>query len=448
MRRKKHRLNPAGLVSIGFLVILLTGALLLMLPASSGSGCWTNPLTALFTATSATCVTGLLLVDNWIYWSFFGQAVILCMIQVGGLGLVTIMILISLLIKRKISFSQRVTVVSALNLKDLSGVIPVLRLALRGTFWFELVGTVLFAIRFVPRFGWAGGLWRSLFTSVSTFCNAGFDLMGASGPFTSMTEYATDPYLCLLIMVLTVIPGLGFFVWEDVARNRRWKRLSLYSRLVLSASGGLILQGTVFFALAEWSNPETIGGMSLGKKLLASLFQSVILRTTGFAAIDQAALTEGSKIVSVLFMLVGGASGSTAGGVKVVTIVVLFRSLWSGLTGKRELVIGGHKISHQKVVDAMNLVLMVVLLMVFTSIFLTMVEGIPYTDALYESAAALGTTGLGMGITPTLSGLSRLWIMCMMFVGRVGVLSISLSFVSRRKGRGQLGYPEGWVMIG
>ncbi len=448
MGRKKHRLIPARLVIISFLLILLVGALLLSLPVSSRRGSWTDPLTALFTATSATCVTGLVLADTWQTWSLFGQAVILCMIQMGGLGFMTIMTLISLLLKRKISFSERVIAVSTLNLKDVSGVIPLVRLALKGTFLAEGIGAALLCFRFVPRFGFWSGLWRSVFTAVSAFCNAGFDLMGAGGPFLSMTEYAADPYLCGVLMGLIVVGGLGFLVWQDILQCRGRRKLSLYSRLVLTTAGALILLGTAFFALAEWDNPGTIGGMTAGQKLLACLFQSVSLRTAGFNSIDQGALTEGSKVVSCVLMIIGGGSGSTAGGIKVVTAVVLLRSLWAGLTGRSELVIGGRTIPHQKVVDAVNLALMVFLLGLFGSLFLTMAEGVPYLDALYEMASALGTVGMTTGITPTLSPPSCVMMMGMMFLGRVGILSISVAYMSRKKGGSGIGYPSAWVMIG
>jgi trk system potassium uptake protein TrkH len=448
MHKKKHAMNPARLVIASFLIILLVGAMLLTLPISSRDGQWTSPLTALFTATSATCVTGLVLVDTWLHWSPFGQVVILCMIQMGGLGFMTILTLFSLATRRRISFSQRMVMASTFNLKDLAGVVSLVRLALGGTFLVEGMGAVLLAVRFVPRFGWAGGLWRSVFTAVSAFCNAGFDLMGESGPFSSMTDYTTDPYLCAVLMLLILISGLGFYVWQDILQNRRWKKLCLYSRLVIAASGALVVVGTLFFALAEWHNPATLGNLTGGEKWLAALFQSVSLRTAGFNTVDQGALTESSKVVSCLLMVIGGGSGSTAGGVKVVTMVVLVCSLWSGLRGRSELVIRGRTIPHQKVVDAVNLVLMISLLAVFGSVFLAMVEGVPYLDALYEIASALGTVGLTTGITSGLCLASRLMLIAMMFLGRVGVLSVSVAFMSRSGQRSGIRYPSEWVMIG
>jgi trk system potassium uptake protein TrkH len=447
MRQHKHRYNPARLVIASFLIILLVGAALLTLPISARGGQWTNPLTALFTATSATCVTGLVLVDTWLHWSPFGQVVILCMIQMGGLGFMTILTLFSLAARRKISYAQRMAMASTLNLKDLGGVVALVRLALGGTFLVEGIGAVLLAVRFVPRFGWVGGLWRSVFTAVSAFCNAGFDLMGESGPFSSVTDYVTDPYVCGVLLALIVVSGLGFYVWQDILTHRHWNKLSLYSRLVIATSLALILFGFGFFALAEWNNPDTMGSLTTGNKLLAALFQSVSLRTAGFNTIDQGALTESAKVVSCLLMVIGGGSGSTAGGVKVVTVVVLICSLWSGLTGHSELVIRGRTISHQRVVDAVNLVLMVALLAVFGSVFLTMVEGVSYLDALYEMASALGTVGLTTGITSTLGLASRILLIFMMFLGRVGVLSLSVAFMNR-SGGSQVKYPSAWVMIG
>ena len=444
-----RRLNPTRLVAMSFGLIILIGALLLTLPIAARSGESAGFFTGLFTATSATCVTGLVVADTWLTWSPFGQAVILLLIQVGGLGFMTVITLISFLFHRRIGLSERLIMVSTLNLNDMDGVVRVVRHALMGTFLLEGCGAILLATRFVPLFGWGRGLWYSIFHSVSAFCNAGFDLMGEhTGAFSSLAGFREDPVVLGTIGCLIVLGGLGFFVWEDCLEHRSWRRLSFYSRMVLAVTGALILGGWLFFLGAEWNNLETLGGMTAGEKVGNALFQSVTLRTAGYSVLDQGALREGAAALSVVLMLIGGSSGSTAGGIKTGTAGVLLISLWAGLRGRDQVVLRRRTIPQARVLNAMTLTLVVTCLFLAGSIALTLADGVPYLAAAFEVASAMGTVGLTMGITTGLSPLSQGIIIAMMFLGRVGVLSFSIAFLIRDRGENKIRYPSVDVMIG
>lgn len=444
----KKNWNATQLIVLGFAAVILLGTALLHLPFAARNGQATDWLTCLFTATSATCVTGLVQVDTFLHWSGFGQIVILLLLQIGGLGFVTLLSLLSFAMGSRIGLSQRLMMASALNLPSTAGVVRVVRHALMGTFIFEGVGALVLSTRFVPLFGWWKGLWFSLFHSVSAFCNGGFDLMGGySGEYSSLAAFQGDPVVLLTIMALIVIGGLGFFVWEECLRKRSWSGLSLYSKLVLGITGGLIFFGTVFFIWVEWDNPATLGNMSAGEKLLNALFQSVTLRTAGYATIDQGALTDSSAVLSTVFMLIGGSSGSTAGGLKTVTVGVLFIALWESLQGREQVVLRGRTIPARRVLDAMTLTLTVCILFVGGSMVLSLTEGLPFIRAAYEAASALGTVGLSMGATPGLSAVGSVLIILFMYMGRVGILSFSLAFMAR-KSDGKVRYPTTEVLIG
>ena len=443
----RRNTNPARLVVISFALIIAVGTLLLMLPISSRDGQSAGVLTAAFTATSATCVTGLILVDTWLSWSLFGQVVILLMIQLGGLGFVTVVTLFFLALNRRISLSQRLLMASTFNLNDMDGVVRVVRYALRGTFLFEGVGAVILSLCFIPRFG-AGGIWRGVFHAVSAFCNAGFDLMGVDGPFQSLTGYSGHPVVLLAIMALITVGGLGFFVWGDIWKSRSWRKLSLYSRMVLAATAALILAGGAAFLAAEWDNPATLGPMPVWEKVLHALFQSVTMRTAGFNAIDQGAMEPVSKLVSILLMLIGGCSGSTAGGVKVGTVCVLLLAVRAGMTGREEVTLRGRAVAPRRVFDAMLLAFVAAALFLAGTLVLSIVDGVPLLSAAFEAASAIGTVGVTTGITPGLSLASHVVVMCLMFLGRVGILSFSVAFLTRSRRAPQIKYPTFNIMIG
>lgn len=441
-------LNPTRLVALGFGGIILLGAVLLHLPVSARDGSVTSWLVCLFTATSATCVTGLVQVDTFLHWTPFGQGVVLLLLQLGGLGFVSLITLVSLALQRRIGLSQRLVMASALNLSNTAGVVRVVRHALMGTFLIEGMGAVVLATRLVPLFGWGQGVWFSIFHSVSAFCNGGFDLMGEyTGPYSSLMGFQRDPVVLLTIMGLIIAGGIGFFVWEDILENRSWRRLSLYSKLALSITAILIVTGWIFCLWTEWDNPATLGPMAPWEKALNALFQSVTLRTAGYASLDQAGLTENMAVFSAVWMLVGGSSGSTAGGIKTVTAGVLLLALWESLRGREQVVFRGRTIPQRRVLDAMTLTLTVLLLFLGGSMVLSRLEGLPFLTAGYEVASALGTVGLSMGATPGLSPASSLLIILYMYLGRVGLLSFSIAFLTRR-GESKLRYPTADIMIG
>lgn len=447
-RYKRKSINPTRYIVLGFGAIILLGTLLLRLPLAAQNGQATPWLTCLFTATSATCVTGLVLVDTAVHWSAFGQGVILLLLQLGGLGFVTLISIIPFALHRHIGLSQRLVMASAMNLDRVAGVVRVVRHALMGTLLIEGTGAILLAIRFVPQFG-LQGIWFSIFHSISAFCNGGFDILGRySGPYSSLEAYQGDPLVLGTIMALIVLGGLGFFVWEDVIQKRCWKKLTLYSKMVLGATAMLILAGAVYFSCAEWDNPATLGELPLWQRPLNALFQSVTLRTAGYATFDQGGLREGSAVMSIVLMLIGGSSGSTAGGLKTVTVGILLLALRDGLRGRDQVVLRGRRIPGAKVLDAMTLALTVLLLFLGASMLLSLLDQVPYVQAAFEVASAMGTVGVTMGITPGLSVPSALLVIVLMFLGRVGILSFSIAFLTRGRGENKITYPTAEVMIG
>lgn len=446
---RRRGLNATRVVAISFALIILAGALLLTLPVASRDGESAGFFTGLFTATSATCVTGLILVDTWIQWSFFGQVVVLLMIQMGGLGFMTVITLVSFALHRRIGLSERLVMVSTFNLNDLDGVVRVVRHALMGTFLIEGIGAVVLAWRMIPEFGVLGGVWRGIFHSVSAFCNAGFDLLGGRfGAFSSVAGYNDDPVVLLTIAALIAIGGLGFFVWEDILRTRSFHRLSPYSKLVLAMTAALIFFGAVFFFVEEYANPAVFGEMPLGQKIYNSIFQSVTLRTAGFDAIGQGNLSDSSKAFSSIWMLIGGSSGSTAGGLKTVTAAVLLLTLRARLTGREQVTFRGRAVPYAQVLNAMTLVLVMGLIFLVSSMIISTLEGLPYVDCAFEVASAMGTVGLTTGITPTLSMFSQSLLILLMYTGRIGLLSFSIALAVRHGRSAKLRYPEMNVMIG
>ena len=442
-------LNATRIVAASFAIIILAGALLLTLPIASRDGQSAGFFTGLFTATSSSCVTGLILVDTWTQWTLFGQVVILAMIQLGGLGFMTVVSLISFALHRRIGLSERLIMVSTLNLDSMDGVVRVVRHALMGTFLLEGAGTVLMSLRLVPDFGLAGGLWRAVFHSVSAFCNAGFDLLGGRfGAFSSLAGYQDSPIMLGTTAALIAIGGLGFFVWEDILRARCWGRLSVYSKMVLLITGLLIVGGAAFFFLEEYHNPATLGDMPVWEKALNALFQSVTLRTAGFDAIGQGGLSESSKAMSTILMLIGGSSGSTAGGIKTATVAVLLLALRANLRGREQVTFLGRAIPFGQVLNAMTLTLVVLFVFLIASMVISTVEGLPYLNCAYEVASAMGTVGLTTGITPELTRISQSILIVLMYLGRVGILSFSIALMTGKRRPAKLHYPEINVMIG
>ena len=434
-------LNPTRTVAVSFGVIIALGTLLLLLPPMSRSGSSAGLFLSLYTATSAACVTGSVLADTAAQWSWAGQLVLLLLFQLGALGFMMAYSLFLLLFRRELVLSQRVTLASALGLKNVGGITRLVRHGLVGTFLFEGAGTILLALRFVPLFGFGKGLWTSLFHSVSAFCNAGFDLMGGD-----LSRFCSDPYVLLIHMVLTVVGGLGFFVWEDILLARRWRKLSLYSRLAITSTAALLLIGWIYFLAAEWANPATLGGMSPGDRITAALFQSVNLRTAGFSIFPQGGMKETSQVVSLLFMVIGGCSGSTACGIKTVTVLVLGAAVWSGLRDREDVLIGGRTVPRQLVRNALTLTLSMGLAILAGSLVMGHIQGGAYLPVLFETVASIGTVGLSVGVP--LCRASRWVMLILMYLGRVGILSFSLAFLTRRHKDVKLRYPDCELFIG
>ena len=444
--KRRRVLSASQVVAISFAAVILTGTLLLMLPIASVSGTSCGFLPALFTATSATCVTGLIVVDTLTAWTLFGQVVIILLIQLGGLGFMTIIFLMALLVKRKLSLSQRLMAVSNFNLNDMGEIARLVRGALKTTFAFEGIGALILTICFWPRHGVAA-IWKGVFTSISAFCNAGFDIFGTE-KIGSLSTYDDNPVVLLTVTILIACGGLGFFVWEDVKRKRRWKRLALYSKMVIVMTLFLLAFGTAFFLLSEYDNAGTMASMPFGQSLLNALFQSTTLRTAGFYSISQGALTDISIVMCIILMLTGGSSGSCAGGLKTGTVGVLLLALRSGLRGRETVTIRGRTIPQQKVLSAVTLLLAVMMLFLAASIAIAVLDDVPYLAAAYETASAMATVGVTTGITPSLGTASHIILIILMYLGRVGFVSFSLAFLAQNPAKSKISYPEADVMIG
>lgn len=448
VRRRKVSMSATKLIALCFLGIILLGTGLLMLPVSSRSGEPCQFLPALFTATSATCVTGLTPFDTWTQWSGFGQVVLLCLIEIGGLGFMSAATLVIFLFRRKVGLRQRMLIAQALSLNEMDGVVRLQRMVIFGSLGFEAAGALILTLWFWPQYGFMRALRWGVFHSISAFCNAGFDIFGSMEPGSSLLLFQNDPVVLLTLGALVVLGGLGFLVWQDIAEKRSWKKLSVYSRLVLLATAMLIVSGWALICILEWNNPETLGNLSVGSKLLGGLFQSITLRTAGFDAINQAGLTQGGKAVSMVLMLIGGSSGSTAGGLKTVTFLVVLLFIWARARGRSNVSAFCRTIPQEQALNAMTISLMMVLLSVLGGIFVCATSPVSFTDGLFEAISALATVGLTAGATGLLSVPAKILIIIFMYFGRVGVLTISLGFLMGNQAVERFRYAETSLLIG
>ena len=448
MKRRGRALSPTKIIAVTFLILILTGAFLLTLPVATRDGQGCDFLRALFTATSATCVTGLTPFDTYTQWSGFGQGVLLCLIEVGGLGFMSMATLFVFLLRRRIGLKQRMVMAQALSLNDMEGVVRLQRTVIFGSLSVEALGAAILAAYFTPRFGFWRALWLGVFHSVSAFCNAGFDVFGFLEPGASLMTFQNDPLVLLTLGALVVIGGLGFLVWEELAERKPFGRMSVYTRLVLSTTGALLLAGWVLTCLLEWNNPDTLGNMPVWEKLLNGFFQSVTLRTAGFAAVDQGKLTEGGKAVSMVIMLIGGSSGSTAGGLKTVTFVVLVLFIWARLRGRSTVCAFRRTIPAGQVLDAMTIAIAMLILAMFGAVFICATSPVGFTNALYEAISALATVGLTADTTLRLSVPAQWLIILYMYFGRVGILTISLGFLTGDRAAERFRYAQTSLLIG
>ena len=448
MKNRPKNLSAAKVIALAFAAIIFLGACLLTLPAASRSGISCGFRPALFTATSATCVTGLSLFDTWTQWSGFGQIVILCLIEIGGLGFMSAATLVVFLLRRRIGLKQRLVMAQALSVSDMNGIVKLQKTVLLGSVAVEGIGAVILLLRFWPEYGFMWALKWGVFHSVSAFCNAGFDIFGCMTPGASLAAFRSDPVVLLTLGALVTVGGLGFLVWQEIAEKRKFRSFSVYTKLVLVTTLGLIFAGWLLICLLEWNNPGTLGSLSIPDKLLNGLFQSVTLRTAGFASFDQAFLTESGKAVSMVLMLIGGSSGSTAGGIKTVSFIVMVLFIAARARGKNTVCIFKRTIPETQVLDAMTIAAIMLGLSFFGGVFISATSSVGFADALFEAVSAIATVGLTAGVTGCLSIPAQLLIILYMYFGRVGVLTISLGFLAGDRAEERFRYAKTTLLIG
>lgn len=429
----RHHVSQTQFIAYGFFCVIMAGTLLLMLPISSRNGHSESFLNCLFTATSASCVTGLVVVDTWSQWSLFGQLVVLTMIQIGGLGFITVGVFISIVLRRRIGLKERGLLKESVNTLQIGGVVRLAKKIIIGTCMFEGAGAILLAIRFIPQFGFLKGMFYGIFHSISAFCNAGFDLMGQKQPFQSFVGYYNDWLVNLVLMSLIVIGGIGFIVWDDISRNKlHIRRYMLHTKVVLMTTFILIFGGALLFYLLERNH--LLAGMDTSGKILTSLFSSVTARTAGFNTTDTASLTGGSKLLTIILMFIGGSPGSTAGGIKTTTLVVLLLCVHSNIKQTYGVNIFGRRLENDAIKRAATILTINLLLAVTASLAIMAIQPLGFSDILFETFSAIGTVGMTTGITRALHPASRLIIILLMYCGRIGSLSFALAFVqSKRK---------------
>ena len=453
---KKRKLTSAQWIPISFLAAIIIGTLLLMLPAAKVGEGGADITTAFFTSTTSICVTGLVVVDTFAYWTLFGKIVILILIQLGGLGIITVTSVLMVALHRRFSLSQSLLVHDAFNLDTMNGVIRFLIAVFKGTLVVEGLGALVYMITFVPKFGFLRGVWYSVFTSISAFCNAGIDILGPD----SLISYQDNPLVLCNTMMLIIMGGLGYVVWIDVFRNLRTgirrnyspitiiKHFNEHTKLVLALTLGLILTGAVLVFALEYNNPDTIGEMGIGGKTINSVFQSVTFRTAGFASVPQDALRESTGVLGCFFMFIGGSPVGTAGGVKTVTMFVVFLNVISFIRNRKENVAFGRKVTSGMIHKASAIVMVSFSVTIVFMITLMITDNLPLIDSMYETFSATATVGLSRAVTPTLSIIGRWVIILAMYLGRIGPISMALFFRYDTKDRNQISYAEGRFFIG
>ena len=452
VRKKKFTLSTTQIILLSFLVTILLGSLLLALPISSADGEAVPYLDALFTATTSTCVTGLVTLPTVSTWSVFGQIVILLLIQIGGLGLITIMSGLMILLNRKMGIGDRMLIQDAFNLNTMSGLVKFVKNVLFGTLIIEGIGAALYMLVFIPEFG-ARGIWISVFNSVSAFCNAGIDIVAEN----SLCNYATNPLINIVTSALIILGGLGYIVWWDVIRvarsrsskNRKmFRHLTLHSKIAITVTAGLIFVGAILIFAFEYANPLTIGEMSLFDKIQASFFQSVTTRTAGFATVPQEDLTNASATVSIILMLIGGSPVGTAGGMKTVTIAVLVCSAFATIRNKMGATLFGRRISEESIKKAVAVVVMFLTICTASAILLMATSDASAIDAVYETVSATATVGLSRNFTATLNAVGKLIIIVTMYFGRVGPISLAVALGSKNESQNVISEPTEDISIG
>lgn len=422
--QRKFRLTPVRLIALVYIFLILLGSVLLILPFSTRDGLSTSYAEALFTATSATCVTGLVVYDTFSHWTMFGQIVILLLIQIGGIGFMTLVFGAMKLGRKRIGIQARTFMQESLNAPTIGGLVGLSSIILLGTLIFESVGAFLLCFRFIPDYGWGMGIYISIFTSVSAFCNAGFDLMGINAPFSSLTRYAADPLVILTVSALIIIGGIGFFVWRDLVHNKlHFKRYSLHTKLVLITSAFLIVVPFLIFLIFENSVPWS------GKRVLTSLFMAISPRTAGFNSVNLGSLRSVSVFITVILMFIGGSSGSTAGGIKTTTFATWVLSMFALVRRKKSVQCFGRRIEEESCRLAARFITLFLSVTIIGVLLIGLIEpNVNLTQAVFEVVSAIGTVGLTLGITPNLHVASEITLAILMYLGRVGCLTFMLLF--------------------
>ncbi|MGE7910231.1 TrkH family potassium uptake protein [Lysinibacillus xylanilyticus] len=445
MKTVKNRLNPPKILVLGFATIILIGTFLLTLPIATENGEGLSFLNALFTATSATCVTGLVVVDTGDTFSTFGELIILFLIQIGGLGFMTFATLLFLLLGKKISLKERLLLKEAFNNITISGLVRLVRRILLFTALIELIGALILSIRFSFDMSIGKAIYFGFFHSISNFNNAGFDLMGG---FNGLTEYVDDPFIVLTICALITIGGLGFIVINELYEYRETKRLSVHSKIVLTSTLILTIGSTILIFLFEYGNSKTLGPLSEWGKVLGSLYQAVTPRTAGSNTLPIGDLTQTTLFLIIFLMFIGAGSGSTAGGIKITTFALLVATMWSQIRGKEDVVLFRRRIVNETILKALTVTMCGMMIVIFVTFVLSILEqGHSFMMYLFEATSAFGTVGLSMGLTPELSPGGRLVIILTMFAGRLGPLTIAFAIAKRRKSEA-FRHPKGNIMIG
>lgn len=455
MKHLKRELSTTQVIALGFFLAIMTGSLLLSLPVSSASGHATPFIDALFTATTSVCVTGLVVVQTSAHWSIFGKIVILLLIQLGGLGIVSFTTGIMMVIGQRITLKDRLLLEGAFNLNTLSGLVKFLRKIIKGTFLVELTGALCYCFVFIPEFGLGRGIWYSIFNSISAFCNAGIDIIGAN----SLTNYLRHPWVNLVTMSLIITGGIGFIVWFDVkemfqklfSKETCWKhclhKLRLHTKIVLITTFFLIFGGALLIFLFEYNNPGTIGNLNVFEKMLASLFESVTTRTAGFLTFSQKELRPTTAMICLLLMFIGGSSISTAGGIKTSTAAMLFLSARSTIQGENHVVVFRRHIPHKIIKKALAVTLVSILILFTGTVLLYVFEGGSMLDICFETTSAIATVGLSRDLTPDLHIPGKIIVITLMYLGRIGPISMAIIFGSKRK-TALVSYPDEDVTVG
>lgn len=431
INKLKIKLTYAQTIALGFLTTILIGSILLSLPISSRTREWTPFINALFTSTSATCVTGLVVYDTYTHWSLFGQLVILMLIQVGGIGFMTIITLFSMFLKRNIGLRERRLIMQASGSMGISGIVKLIRRIAIGTLIFEGVGTILLTTRFYPEMGFMKGFYNALFHSISAFCNAGFDIMGKYSAFSSLTKYSSDVVINITIMLLIVIGGIGFLVWNDILIcKKNIRKYQLHTKIVLSTTFFLIVVGAVLFYFFERN--YSFAGRNPAEMIIASFFQSITPRTAGFNITDTSALSESGNLLTMLLMFIGGSPGSTAGGIKTTTFIVLITGAVASSRHSSHINVFKRRLDENIVKEASAIATIYLTAIIISTMLICFIQPFTMKEVLFEVISAAGTVGLSTGITTSLNNLSKLIIMFLMFGGRVGGLTLALVLAEKR----------------